>query len=246
MKSIIRLVSVLVIVGLVCWGIYYVIKQSTSGEVTLKPAITSITLEKPNFVIKGKALSKVDVWAVPTGTGITEKDHRQIGVAALGTIDSKEQRWVIPVPREPMLLTEIYAKGFDEKGNLVGKVTLPITGASDIYRELWLEAPQQSLFLKVGETGKMGELSVKVLRVISDSRCPIDVQCIQAGNTAVEVELTQGTKKSTLSLASDEDGKPYEGYFVQILDVLPEPKSTVKIEEKDYIITLSVLKDVKL
>lgn len=247
MKSIIRLVFVLVILGLVSYGIYYVIKTSTNtNEVVLKPAIVSLILEKPNFLIKGKGLAKVEVWAVPTGTDITESSYIKIGIAELKKVDAKEQVWLIPIPRQPLLLTEIFAKGFDEKGNLVGKVSLPIVGASDIYRELWLEAPQQSLFLKVGESGTAGEVAVKVIKVVSDSRCPSDVVCIQAGNVVVELELTKGSKKTTLSVATDEDGKPFEGYFVQILDVLPEAKSTVKIDEKDYIITISVLKDVKL
>lgn len=248
MKSIIRLIFILLIIGLVCYGIYYVIKSSTEkSETTLKPAIISITLEKPNFIIKGRGLARVEVWAAPTGTGITEESYIKIGVGELKDgVDSKEQVWQIPIPREPLLLTEIFAKGFDEKGNLVGKVSLAIVGASDIYRELWLEAPQQSLFLKVGESGTMGELTIKILKVVSDSRCATDVVCIQAGNVVIEVEVMKGTKKDKLTLASDEDGKPYDGYFLQILDVLPEPKSTVKIDEKDYIITISVLKDVKL
>lgn len=247
MKDIMRLIFILLVVGFVCYGIYYVIKSSTEEtDSILKPALISMTLEKPNFVIKGRGLGKVEVWAVPTGTSVTESSYVQIGTAELKTVDTKEQLWLIPIPREPLLLTEIFAKGFDEKGNLVGKVSLPISGASDIYRELWLESPQQSLFLKVGEASTLGELTVKVIKVVSDSRCPTDVVCIQAGNVVVELELTKASKKGTLTVATDEDGKPFEGYFVQILDVLPEPKSTVKIAEKDYIITISVLKDVKL
>lgn len=247
MKSITRLIFILIIIGLVSYGIYYVIKTSTNtNEVVLKPAIISLILEKPNFLIKGKGLARVEVWAVPTGTEITESSYIKIGIAELKKVDDKEQVWLIPIPRQPLLLTEIFAKGFDEKGNLVGKVSLPIVGASDIYKELWLEAPQQSLFLKVGESGIAGEVTVKVVKIVSDSRCASDVVCIQAGNVVVELEVTKASKIGKLSIATDEDGKPFEGYFIQIMDVLPEAKSTVKIEEKDYTITVSVLKDVKL
>lgn len=247
MKSITRLIFIILIVGLVCYGIYYFIRSSTSkNDVSLKPAIISLTLEKPNFLIKGRGLSKVEVWAIPSGVNIIEKDYVQIGFAELGFSDTKEQKWLIPIPREPMLVSEIFAKGFDVSGNLVGKVSLPIAGASDIYRELWLEAPQQSLFLKVGEMGTIGELTVKVVRIVSDSRCPSDVVCIQAGNVVVELEVIKGSKKGVLTIATDDDGKPFEGYFVQILDVLPEAKSNVKIQDKDYIITVSVFKDIKL
>lgn len=247
MKSIMRLIFIILVVGLVTYGIYYFIKRSTTDEGTvLQPTITSLTLEKPNFVIKGRGLAKVEVWAIPTGTNITEAQHVKIGIAELKTPNAKEQAWLIPIPREPLLLTEIFAKGFDQEGHLVGKVSLPITGASDIYRDLWLEAPQQSLFLKIGEVGTVGDLSVKVLRVVSDSRCPVDVTCIQAGNVVVELELTRGGKTSKLTVASDEDGKPFDDHFIQILDVLPVTRSTTPIAQGDYIITISVLKDVKL
>lgn len=248
MKNIIPTIFIVLIIGLVSYGIFYLIQKSTSDSgQSLNPAITSLTLEKPNFVVKGRGLAKVEVWAIPTGTDITEASYVKIGIAdAELPLSIGEQRFNIPIPKEPILLTEIFARGFDEKGRLVGKVTLNIKGASDIYRELWLEAPQQTLFLKVGETGTMGELSVKVLRVVSDSRCGTDVVCIQAGKAVIELELSLGTKKSKISIASDEEGKAFEGYFVQIKDVLPEAKSTVEIDEEDYIITIIVLKDVKL
>ncbi|MFM2357730.1 MAG: hypothetical protein RJA61_467, partial [Candidatus Parcubacteria bacterium] len=199
MKNIIPTIFIVLIIGLVSYGIFYLIQKSTgdTGQ-TLSPALTSLTLEKPNFVVKGRGLAKVEVWAIPTGTDITESSYVKIGIAD-SIVSSGEQRFNIPIPKEPMLLTEIFARGFDDKGRLVGKVSLNIKGASDIYRELWLEAPQQTLFLKVGETGMMGDLSVKVLKVVSDSRCPTDVVCIQAGNVIVQLELALGTKKSAIS-----------------------------------------------
>ncbi len=246
MKTITRTLFILIILGIVVYGIFYLVNHSTKKVEPLKPAITSLTLEKPNFIIKSRGLANVEVWGIPTGTAVVESSYIKIGIAKVDIVDGKEQRWEIPVPKDPLLLTEIFAKGFDVEGRLVGKAVLPITGASEIYSKIWLEAPQQTLFLKVGESGTMGELTVKVLKVVSDSRCPKDVVCIQAGNVVVELELTLSSKTSKVNVASDEEGKPFEGYFVQVKDVLPETISDTKIPEEEYVITISILKDVKL
>ncbi len=102
-----------------------------------KGSIQSMSIERPNIRVAGNKLTKVEVWAVPTGIGITEEQYQKLGEAALTeTKTDDSQVWTLAIPKDPVLATEIFAKGF-VKTDLVGTVKLSVTGASEIYNMLW-------------------------------------------------------------------------------------------------------------
>ncbi len=97
-----------------------------------------MTLEKPNLVIHGKNIGRAELWAVPPGIKIAEKDYKQIGTAMRdGTGSDGAERWLIPIPVEPVPATEIFAKVYDKGGGLVGTVSLPERGANVLRNLLW-------------------------------------------------------------------------------------------------------------
>jgi hypothetical protein len=56
--------------------------------------------------------------------------------------------------------------------------------------------------LAIGEEQSIAaETRLRLLRVVNDSRCPKDVQCIWAGEVTLEFELTRGRDKSRFELA---------------------------------------------
>ncbi len=107
------------------------IPQPTVGQ------LVSFEVSRPNLVAVGRNLSKVEIWAVPTGTGITPQDYSLLGEASSSTSASGQQNWIFPIPQNPILATEIFARGFDLQGNKVGDKSLPLTGATEIYNALW-------------------------------------------------------------------------------------------------------------
>ena len=56
-----------------------------------------------------------------------------------------------------------------------------------------------SLTLAPGQTGTLGDRTITVLRV-SDSRCPINARCIQAGELVASVLVRQGRTAQLLKL----------------------------------------------
>ena len=94
-----------------------------------------------------------------------------------------------------------------------------------------------------------GRLSVRFVRVASDSRCPVDVSCVWAGNAEVLLEVGGSRRgKRTLSLntnASPE--RPGEGrygrYTLKLTGLAPQPRSNKKIAPGQYTATLLVSKD---
>lgn len=63
---------------------------------------------------------------------------------------------------------------------------------------------------------------------IADSRCPVDVRCIRAGDVIVALQFIgdAGAHADTLRLATEPHGVVYGPYRVELLDVQPPPRST--------------------
>ena len=95
-----------------------------------------------------------------------------------------------------------------------------------------------------------GGLRVRFARVASDSRCPVDVTCVWAGNAEVlfEVGAKGGGRMKTLRLntnASPErpgEGK-YQRYTLKLVELSPRPRSNRKIPAGQYTATLLVSKE---
>lgn len=136
-------ISLLIVFAVLSGGVHLYLKHKPAlQEVFTKEVsqIESIGMEDNIFIIRGIDLSTVELWVVPTGTEIDEEDNMKIGNAYMRLKSELGEVWAFPVPREPLLVTEIYAKGYDKKGREVGKVLFPIVGATDIYNALWANA----------------------------------------------------------------------------------------------------------
>jgi hypothetical protein len=102
------------------------------------PAFLDMFVERPYIVVTGKNFSRVEVWAIPTGTEIKEEAYQKLGDATKNTqADDGAQRWSVVIPSTPMLVTEVFAKGFDKNGNAAGTISLPQKGATEISQALW-------------------------------------------------------------------------------------------------------------
>lgn len=107
-----------------------------SDEESSAAGIASFTIAWPDLVVQGQSLARVEIWAVPTGTGITEKDYQLLGQASKKSETAGQQVWTFPIPSKPILATEIFAKGFDAQGREVGRASLPFTGATSLNNAL--------------------------------------------------------------------------------------------------------------
>ncbi len=113
------------------------------------------------------------------------------------------------------------------------KSSLP---AARLGREFKLRARQQ-VTLK-GET-----LRIRFAEVTEDSRCPTDVQCVWAGNAAVRLEVSRGGRRSrslTLNTSGNSPTVKYGNYEIKLVELKPHPKSTRKVAQPDYVVTLLV------
>jgi hypothetical protein len=102
-----------------------------------------------------------------------------------------------------------------------------------------VRAPED-VTLSIGETGDAAGLTVVFNKITSDSRCPVDVQCIWEGTVSANVTLERGGEKTTLDIAMNESAITFAGYSVSLASVLPATKSTTPIDPTDYRVTFQV------
>ena len=106
--------------------------------------------------------------------------------------------------------------------------------------------------LKVGRVVTLdgGGLRVRLARVASDSRCPVDVNCVWAGNAEVVFEVgARGRRGGTTLRLNTSAGpeRPGEGrygrYTLKLVGLAPRPRGNRKIAAGRYAATLLVVRE---
>ncbi len=91
----------------------------------------------------------------------------------------------------------------------------------------------ETIVLALGESRLIDGKSIKPFKILEDSRCPEDVQCIAAGSVKVDVGINPNPESVTFEL----NGDPIfisPGVYAQLSQVTPNKISTQKIKDADY------------
>lgn len=86
-------------------------------------------------------------------------------------------------------------------------------------------------------------LVLRLERVVSDSRCPVDVNCVWAGEIRVALSLERPQTEAPrheFQLSSTAPKATVLGLEFELLGALPEPRSTAKIAPSDYRVALRI------
>jgi len=102
--------------------------------------------------------------------------------------------------------------------------------------------------LKIGEKVliKDAEITVTFVRVVEDTRCPVNVHCFWAGRVIVELSFGKKDRdidRVNLTIPGDEE-REFNGYVIRLLRVEPQREypDKMKIPYSEYKITLITLK----
>lgn len=103
----------------------------------------------------------------------------------------------------------------------------------------------QDFQLAAGQSGRVGGTPVTVTfrSVGTDSRCPSNVQCVWAGDAAINLSLsatTTASQEAVLHTNLDPRSVDFAGYRVKVVGVAPVPKSGSTIPAANYVVTLQV------
>lgn len=91
-------------------------------------------------------------------------------------------------------------------------------------------------------------LQITLVSVVEDSRCPSDVQCIQAGQATIRLKLSPSTDmEMAVSLTLGGSGQAQSSasvghYSIELRGLDPYPKTTVQVRPGDVVATLIVMK----
>jgi heat shock protein HslJ len=107
---------------------------------------------------------------------------------------------------------------------------------------IFKKSQTKDVTLGIGDTATVDTLAITLNKFVQDSRCPIDVTCIQAGAVTVNVTLTQGSTTLTKNFPSDEAPQVFGDYKIAIKEIAPARESKKEINPKDYKITFHVEK----
>ncbi len=100
--------------------------------------------------------------------------------------------------------------------------------------------------IAVGQTVMVRGEKVEVgfTTVAEDTRCPVDVHCVAAGNARIVVALRNGQESgsSELNTTVEPRSSMLLGYSIRLVDLKPYPLSTRQTEPGEYVATLVVTK----
>lgn len=98
-----------------------------------------------------------------------------------------------------------------------------------------------SLQTRIGQEVSALGVRITPLKVLEDSRCPTDVQCIWAGTVRVQARLISGLGEAIQEFKL---GEPIttEAEKITLEHVLPNPTAGVKIKDSEYLFHFEVLK----
>lgn len=105
--------------------------------------------------------------------------------------------------------------------------------------------PASSVVVKINQQkiDRKSKLRIKFVELIEDSRCPTDVQCIQAGSARIKIEVENDkTAAKTFELETGAKAKSiaYSGYTIKLTDLNPKPASNIRIDRNGYAATFDV------
>ena len=104
-------------------------------------------------------------------------------------------------------------------------------------------ALDQEFDIKAGERVSVEGLKLSFEAVTEDSRCPVDVTCVWAGNAKVILKLS-GLKRRPAQLKLNTGLEPrhllYDGYDVKLIGISPPRKKAERIKRGDYVARLVV------
>lgn len=92
----------------------------------------------------------------------------------------------------------------------------------------------------VGKTVFINGVRITLHRVVQDSRCPVDAQCIEGGGITANVTFRSDTDSETRNMASDEAPLPFDSYRISIIRIDPPRMSGYEPDPSSYVLTFKV------
>jgi hypothetical protein len=98
----------------------------------------------------------------------------------------------------------------------------------------------EEITLKIGDKKEAAGLTIELNGIVSDSRCPADALCIQAGALTADVILSTDDVSSTTVISTESESIEFAGYSVTIPRALPTRFASTTVTDDQYLVTFLV------
>jgi hypothetical protein len=104
--------------------------------------------------------------------------------------------------------------------------------------------PGDELVIKYGQTIVDRNISIKFQGLGEDSRCPLDVECVWAGNAEIFLQIASADSTTIYSLNTflEPNIVSHDGYLVELVQVSPYPVAGETIALESYEIRVALIK----
>jgi hypothetical protein len=104
-------------------------------------------------------------------------------------------------------------------------------------------APETAFTLRVGQLATLSEthISLRVDSVVGDSRCPIDVQCVWAGNAAVWLSMRADAEPGaplSVNTTVDPRAASFRGRTITLMGLEPSARQGQRLTQDQYRVRL--------
>lgn len=103
----------------------------------------------------------------------------------------------------------------------------------------------QQISVKINaEARANGGVRVKFVELVEDSRCPVDTNCIWAGNAKIKVQVSRNGRTRVLELNTMQEGADpvFAGHKFRLVDLDPDLRSNVRINRNGYVAKIRISK----
>ena len=166
---------------------------------------------------------------------------------ALDWSDSPHSAFDLPMDRQYLvtgLLLPIEAMSSNSFSNYDIKGVMKVSSYAEVKKDIPVVGADSPIVLELKKPIIVGDVKVTVNSVLEDSRCPIDVMCIQAGRAVLALSLeTSETSTSTkieIGQTVSIKNPNLEMINFTLDSVEPAKKSTQTVQDTDYRFTFKV------
>ena len=233
-KKLYIVVFVLALIGVVSFVLEYTSYRGGEKVVTQEAAINSVIELYPELAIyKTTSLPPSSIEAKETSEGWYVA-FIQSGSGLPGILNAK--CYQVYNSKSVILVGAYIRQGDEIAQDIVLETCKPIFDQSTTPSIL----PYGDATLQLHQLANFKDLSIRLLSIEEDSRCPSDVQCIQAGTVRVKAEVVSGMGTST-SIFKLGQVFTTEAEVITLKGVTPEKNSKVAITDKDYRFVFNVM-----
>lgn len=229
---------IIIVASVVVYGFYRMLERRSDENMAV---CTAEALQCPDgsYVGRGGAQCAFSPCPnQPSFTGTLRQDSNGFTLIIAAPPGGMEVAYAMPLT---IKVSNVVGQLVGQKVRVYGSFTQGAMLAVDRLEELSGDVGDREVGdVSVGESVFINGVRITLNKIVQDSRCPVDVQCIQAGAVTANVTLQSNTDKETKTIVSNAAPIAFDSYHISIENVKPSRVVGAMPAPESYRITFRV------